>query len=315
MKKFMAGVSACMMIILTISVFVFQHTSQNNPYPSSQNDWQDKQSLQKNKEQPQTEQLRPVHAEDEISYSLQNDELNITFDKGETWKTVPIEINHLFEGEYNGSKQELIEGSYVLNEDWAAFLYSAGPNWDEKRILLTYSTDQGETWHDATVAERFTVMRFRKVDFLNETFGYVIISGGRTMSQESSHVFLTHDGGDSFEETTNSERTTLISDGGFVDERTGFLSFGVINPEKPDLYVTQDGGNCWNQATFHIPETYAEIFVSAEVPVKEEDHLSILVNQGPNGDYKGGNVKGKFISEDNGSTWQFQEEVIPDETE
>lgn len=43
--------------------------------------------------------------------------------------------------------------------------------------------------------------------------------------------------------------------------------------------------------------------------------MAVLVNQGPNGDYQGGNVEGKFISEDNGKTWEFTMEVPPSETE
>src|SRR5699024_7437302 len=92
-----------------------------------------------------------------------------------------------------------------------------------------------------------------------------------------------------------------------------FLSYGTINPEEPDLYVTQDAGESWERAKVDVPEKYDAIFVSAEVPVKEDDHLTILLNQGPNGDYEGGDVKGKFISDDNGKTWQFSEEVNPDD--
>ena len=62
-------------------------------------------------------------------------------------------------------------------------------------IVLIYSNDQGKTWEESLVTEPFPVMRFRKVDFLNENFGYIIISGDRPMSQEASHVFLTHVGG------------------------------------------------------------------------------------------------------------------------
>ncbi|NRG48323.1 oxidoreductase, partial [Bacillus sp. CRN 9] len=52
-----------------------------------------------------------------------------------------------------------------------------------------------------------------------------------------------------------------------------------------------------------------------EIPFKEGDHLAVLVNQGPNGDYDGGKVKGKFTSEDNGKTWDFAEEVKLNEAE
>ncbi|MFD1851685.1 WD40/YVTN/BNR-like repeat-containing protein [Oceanobacillus bengalensis] len=258
------------------------------------------------REQPQVAPLHPVN-NDSISYSLQNDELNITFNKGQDWVKVPVEKDLLFDGEYRGNKQTLIDDSYILTEDRAAFLYRQGA------VVLKNSLDQGKTWKDVIITESFPVLRFRKVDFLNEQFGYVIISGDRTMSQEYSAAFLTHDGGETWEQTADLPTTRLISDGGFVDERTGFLSYGTINPEEPDLYVTQDSGNTWYKAVFHIPEQYDRIFVQTEVPVKEEDHLSVMVNQGPNGDYEGGRVKGKFISKDNGLTWDFSEEVHPNE--
>ncbi|MEH6995778.1 hypothetical protein V7075_24270 [Neobacillus drentensis] len=96
---------------------------------------------------------------------------------------------------------------------------------------------------------------------------------------------------------------------------TGFLSFGILNPVEPDLYVTQDSGNSWSKANITIPVKYHEIFVIAEVPFQEDDHLTVLINQGPNGDYLGGKVKGKFITSDNGKTLAFSIEVLPNESE
>lgn len=264
---------------------------------------------QNENERPLAVPLQPIYVNDHMGYSLQNDELNITYDDGETWVTVPVKKDLLFEGEYNGNKQELIEHSYILTKDIAAFLYTEGPDWDQKQLLLTYSFDQGETWEKTVITENFAALRFRKVDFLNKNFGYVIVSGGRTMSQEYSTVFLTHDGGQTWSEADNSGVTRLIYDGGFVDDKTGFLSFGIINPEEPDFYVTQDGGNSWTKAIFQIPEEFKRIFAATEVPFQEDDYLAVLLNQGPNGDYKGGEVKGKFISRDNGKTWGYQQEV------
>ncbi|PAV27969.1 oxidoreductase [Virgibacillus profundi] len=316
MKKLVVSVASIMKIGLIIAIILYQKpTTITQLHPDQTIDEQENQESLNDAEKPKTELLQPIHIDDPITYSLQNDELNITFDKGSNWITVPVEKDQLFDGEYNGNKRELIEVSYVLTQNRAAFLYSDGMDWDNKRILLTYSLDQGKTWKESVVTKPFPAMRFRKVDFLNDKFGYVIISGGRTMSQEFSTVFLTHDGGESWEETTNSGVTRLISDGGFIDETTGFLSFGTINPEEPDLYVTQDAGNTWTEAKVNIPAEYKEIFVQAEVPVKEGGYLAVLINQGPNGDYKGGKVKGKFISKDNGKTWEFQVEVNPNETE
>lgn len=247
-------------------------------------------------------------------YSLQQDKVQITFDAGEHWKEVPVTQEQLFAGEYQGDEQELISESFVLNEKIAAFLYTENPHDDVSQIMLAYSLDEGANWEKAVVVDRSSPIRFRKIDFVDETFGYAILSSGRTMSQEYSVVYITKDGGETWEAVTEPPSTRMLAFGGFVDEATGFLSYGTINPDEPDVYMTQDGGANWQAATFHIPEKYERIFVQAEVPVKEGDLLKVLVNQGPNGDYEGGKVKGEFISEDNGLTWEFSKEVDLDET-
>jgi hypothetical protein len=248
--------------------------------------------------------LQPIYVDNSIGYSLQNNQLQITYNKGKDWIVVPVDKAQLFAGEYNGNEQELIENSYILTQNRATFLFSEGDH-----IKLIYSLNHGENWEHSVVREEYLPLRFRKVDYINESFGYVIISGDRTMSQEWSTVYLTNDGGKQWKETTHSGVTRLIYDGGFVDENTGFLSFGILNPVEPDLLVTQDGGNSWSAAAVIIPEKYHQIFVMAETPFKEEERLAVYINQGYNGDYEGGKVKGKFISNDNGKTWEFSMEV------
>lgn len=314
MKKMILSLSSFIMIVLMTATVIYYQDSKEMVHPILDQQFNIQNNQEMQNEQPSPEQLQPIDLEESITYTLQNDELNITFNQGNDWIRVPVEKDQLFGGEYNGNKQKLIEGSYILEEDRIGFLYSEGVEWDDQRITFLYSTDQGESWDQSIVKEPFAALRFRKIDFLNDQFGYVIISGYRTMSQEASYVFLTHDGGESWEETNNTEVTRLIADGGFIDERTGFLSFGTINPDQPDLHLTEDGGNTWSKADFIIPEEYQPVFVSAEVPEKVDDYLTVLVNQGPNGDYKGGRVKGKFVSNDNGHTWEFQEEVEPNET-
>ncbi len=252
---------------------------------------------------------QPLYADETVDYSLQNDEVNITFDKGENWLPIPIEKDALFNGEYSGNREELIENSYVLTENHAAFLYSEGASPEENSIKLIHSFDKGKSWEEVIIAEDYPPIRFRKVAFLNDRFGYIIISGDRTMSQERSSVFLTLDSGNTWKETNNSNVTRLVADGGFTDEQTGFLSFGILNPEQPELHVTQDGGATWNEAEIRIPNKYRKIFVIAEAPFKEGNQLAMLINQGPSGDYAGGEVKGKFLSKDNGKTWEFSTEV------
>lgn len=113
------------------------------------------------------------------------------------------------------------------------------------------------------------------------------------------------------EKTENPEQTLLAED---------TIDYSLQNDE---LNITFDKGENWTQvpiekdklfADVYVPKKYEKIFVSAETPVKEADHLAVLLNQGPNGDYQGGEVKGKFISGDNGKTWEFSEEAKPNET-
>nr|WP_249317060.1 sialidase family protein [Bacillus sp. FJAT-50079] len=293
---------------------IFYHqksTAITQPRPPQFGQISENSMIQKEQE---PEMLHPINNE-KVTYSLQNNELNISFDQGANWQVVPVKMDQLFGGEYQGNKQELITDSYLLTENVVAFLYVDGAEWENESVRMIYSKDQGATWKESVIADPFSHVRFRIIDFVNDRFGYAILSGDRTMSQEFSQVYVTNDGGEHWGPTTNSEITRLIAGGGFVDEETGFLSYGTINPEAPDLYVTQDGGKSWHEAMMYIPEKYKRIFVIAETPIKEGDHLAVLVNQGPNGDYAGGLVKGKFISTDHGATWEFAMEVQPDEME
>jgi hypothetical protein len=291
------GTVSLIMVGLTVVTFFFeQHselTATERNHPIEEQETQESVP-------PQQNPVQPIYIDDTIGYSLQNDQLQVTFNKGSDWVLVPVEKEKLYSGEYSGNKQELIENSFILTQNWAAFLYSEGNS-----LKLKYSINQGETWEDSVVTDQYPPIRFRKVEFLNDSFGYVIVSGDRTMSQEWTTVYITNDGGKQWKETSHSGVTRLIYDGGFVNENTGFLSFGILNPVEPNLYVTQDGGRSWSNASVSIPEKYHEIFVMAEVPFKEENHLAAFINQGPNGDYQGGKLKGKFTSNDNGNTWEF----------
>jgi len=311
MKNIILSLSMILLVVLMISTYIYQNQAtvslRTNQAQETQPD---------EMQQSESDILQPV-TDENISYSLQEDVLNLTYNDGAEWIEVPIEKEALFAGEYQENQEELIEGSFILTEDHAAFLYSEATEQgsDLVRVGVKETRDQGETWGDHVVVEEISPIRFRKLRFVNDTFGYVILSMGRTMSQEYSAVYVTEDGGENWRATTELPSTRMIGFGGFVDEMTGFLSYGTINPEEPDVYVTQDMGETWIQSEFQIPEEYERIFVQAEVPTKEADHLSVLVNQGPNGDYEGGHIKGEFISEDNGLNWEFLKEVEPNEAE
>ncbi|MEW4286891.1 WD40/YVTN/BNR-like repeat-containing protein [Rossellomorea marisflavi] len=304
MKKIIIGGCACLAGIgIGVGTYLFE-TAPSTHLPSKTETPQQQESPPGNGDTLQT-----VESNGPVGYAL-TDELHITYDEGRHWSRVPIGIEALFAGEYNGQENELIEQSFFLSEDLTAFLYVEGA--DDQRVKLLYSLEQGHTWNDTDIGGMIAP-RFRKVGFLNEDDGYVVYTGERTMSSEATKVYMTHDSGETWTEVSHPDHYRLLYDGNFIDEKTGFLSYGILNPEEPDLYVTQDGGQSWVPARIEIPDEYHLIFTTAETPYVEGNDLVLLVNQGSSGDYKGGKVKGKFISKDNGLSWSFQKEVDADE--
>jgi hypothetical protein len=244
-------------------------------------------------------------------YEIINEELKVTSDNGEHWLAVPVALTDLFDGAYSGSKQELIEGSYVITPERTAFVIG---DYDNVRILL--STDQGENWSEVPVGNLLPAIRMRLLGFTSEQNGYLILTGEKTMSWEANKIFKTNDGGKSWSEAGEVEEKRLITAGGFINDQLGFISFGSINvmdqPPRPSLYRTTDGGKSWAEIEVPIPAEYKGIFVEAEVPTFDGSQGTLLVNQGPSGDYQGGKVMAKYISQDDGATWTFANLVDPE---
>ncbi|WP_099159647.1 WD40/YVTN/BNR-like repeat-containing protein [Virgibacillus ndiopensis] len=249
---------------------------------------------------------------DKIRYEIVNNTLKVMYNNGADWTNVPVTTDELFGGEYNGSERQLIEGSYVISPERTAFVIGGD---QELRLLL--STDQGETWDEVTVTNQIIGVRMRQLGFTSAKDGYLIISSGRTMSSEGNSVYKTNDGGKSWNLAGSvKDEYSLVTGGGFVNDQLGFISFGAINVEdqqsRPQIYRTDDGGDSWEEIKIPIPEEYKGIFTVAEIPVFNGTHGTLLVNQGPNGDYLGGKVLAKFTSEDEGKTWSFASLVDPD---
>ncbi|AUJ26480.1 WD40/YVTN/BNR-like repeat-containing protein [Virgibacillus dokdonensis] len=307
MKAFLTSLSALMLVGLIIATIIYQQSNQTTLMMDT-----DETDHSEGGDPHENDNITDSLVTDQVvDHAIDNEKLFITYNKGENWIRVPIERDLLFAGDYNGRKDELIPQSYILTKERTVFLHPKG----DKDVAITYSLNKGESWNTSIIVDNYGVIRFRKIAFLNDDFGYAILSGNRTMSQEYSSVHLTFDGGKSWKKTSSPNISRLIADGGFVDERTGFLSYGTINPQEPQLYVTKDAGQTWKQAKVYVPDTYTLHFVIAETPEKNGNELTMLVRQGPNGDYKGGNVKGKFKSMDGGETWEFVSEVDPVETE
>src|SRR5699024_56472 len=94
-EKMILGVSSILMIALIIATIIYYPNSNEiiHPQLGQLHNAQDNQKSKNEPEQPQPEQLQPINMDDAITYTLQNNELNITYNKGHEWMKVPVEKN------------------------------------------------------------------------------------------------------------------------------------------------------------------------------------------------------------------------------
>ncbi|MFA9559013.1 WD40/YVTN/BNR-like repeat-containing protein [Evansella sp. AB-rgal1] len=243
------------------------------------------------------------------TYQLTDTALQVTYNNGETWTTVPVERDDLLEIDFRG---QLVKGSYVISEERTAFLLNR-----DRYLIVFLSEDMGKTWEEVVVPIYGEVGRLAILGFTSEQEGYLFVTGERTMSFEAHFIFKTDDGGKTWEPVNPVSYTNrMMTDGGFIMDQLGFVSFGEHRTEGeaiiPYFYRTENGGESWEPVDAPVPEEYAGYFIVAEIPTFQGDEGTLLVNQGPEGDYLGGKVLAKFTSEDQGKTWTFYGLVDPD---
>lgn len=187
-----------------------------------------------------------------------------------------------------------------------------------EKVIVIYSTDKGETWKESSVPGSFPSVSIRILGFTSKQNGYLIVTNDRTMSFEGHVVFKTTDGGKSWKQANSVQNVnSLVTDGGFINDRLGFISLGSKNEvgkqPHPYLFRTSDGGGTWGEVEVPIPAEYQGVFTVAQMPVFDGSQGTLLVNQGPSGDFQGGKVLAKFISIDDGLTWHFSNLVDPNQ--
>lgn len=250
-------------------------------------------------------------------YTIENEKLKVTYDNGKNWQNVPIKGDALFAGDYSGSKDTLIPGSFVITPAKTAFIIVKKVQHTEQ-VNIVFSNDKGKTWKQSIVPGTNPGVRFRKIGFTSQKNGYLIITCDRTMSFEAHSVFKTADGGKTWKEAATVHGVnSLVTDAGFINDQLGFISFGSKNEmdkqSQPFLFRTDDGGKTWSEVVVPIPPEYQGIFTVAEIPVFDGSQGTLLVNQGPTGDFQGGKVLARFISIDKGVTWHFANLADPDQ--
>jgi hypothetical protein len=250
----------------------------------------------------------------QYTYKIENGICYVSYDKGNTWKEVPVPLKTLTEvGDGRAYYNKLQENSYVITPEKTAFVYGGTR---ENSLMITYSEDKGSTWNTAEISKKLNSTRLKFCSFPTEAVGYVIATGDRTMSQEIQIIYKTTDKGVTWKEIGYGPSNWLLRYSGFVNENLGFMSYPKVQGAETNFYRTENGGKTFQPVFLPVVKqewmgSTFEPFIQPETPYVEEGQLFVLVGQGEQGDFKGGTVMAKYKSEDKGKTWYFVDLVEP----
>lgn len=281
------------------------------------------------------------------TYEIKNNTLYVTYD-GEKMITVPIDCSNLpmaassTTGEAEGvgttvSETELKEGSYQVSTSMTAFLYG-GKTVSGKKVPLTlcYSNDKGTNWITCEIDKIYTA-DFYYVKFLDEKNGVIVCGYDRNENvSEASKIYMTTDGGETWEQTGSGPTTNIMKGVIFIDENIGYFCYNYVEGMDSNLYVTRDAGQTFSKVVMEPQELdstaanssteaattngtvkpegdetetkleWSDVYKEAFVPIYDDNgNLTIYLTQGSNGVYNSGKTAARYQSTDKGLTWKY----------
>ncbi len=252
-----------------------------------------------------------IGSEEELfRYSISNQSLNVTYDGGKTWTTVPVDVSALL-ASVNG-RNTLVSGSYLISEDKTAFLFGGSRTGSSEQYELTviYSDDKGATWTSSQVADVDNVSA-AYLQFMSDKVGYVVYAHDKTDKGETVEIVKTEDGGETWKWSGKAPENKSVNDIGFVSESIGFVCYAGSDGNAGCMYITRDSGASFTRIV--LPEqplsgsddkSFYEVFVTYQVPELESGKLMARIYQSEGSFYKNG-AYAQFISTDYGQKWIF----------
>lgn len=156
-------------------------------------------------------------------------------------------------------------------------------------------------------------------NIISENEAYVVEVTGYSTGVEQWTIGKITDNGTKYKEM-NSFAIAPTSEIEFFEDGLGFLEKSdSIYSASSDLLVTRDSGETFDKIEFPEGEftlsdpegkAWEECYDYFYLPTREEDGtLTVLVSGGYEGGYNGGKTRAKYVSKDDGYTWEFVGEV------
>lgn len=235
---------------------------------------------------------------------IREEQVMVTYNGGDSWTPTPVPVRAM-----EGLEGRQMDSSGCYLSPQRSVLVSGG--FGEYPLTVWSSRDLGKSWDSVILAELPVEWDARKkqVGFFSESGGWLVAAGNRTMSWEEHRVFLTQDGGVSWQEVGNAleQESSLVTGASFASPQVGFLAFRLADNEQPFLLRTSDGGDSWQRVFLELPEEYEGYFrvvTSPEFLPTDPQTGMVLVEQDENGDLGYGR-KARFLTDDGGLSWRF----------
>ncbi|MDU5022069.1 MAG: hypothetical protein E6269_16130 [Clostridiales bacterium] len=123
------------------------------------------------------------------------------------------------------------------------------------------------------------------------------------MGKQYSYIYITTDGGKTFNEigNTNEVYPRIITGVGFLDEKIGFVGFRYENDNNPTVYRTEDSGSTWEKLDIKLPVEYISDYATPLKLKFEKDIIMLPVK------LRDSDKVINFISKDKGLTFEYSE--------
>lgn len=246
------------------------------------------------------------------NYQIKEDKLLVTYDGGEKWILVPVDIDYLLSGKT--LKTSLLKNSYYIGRDKTAFLYGGSVSGGQKvPLTVIFSSDKGSNWTSTLVSDISNV-NYWYVNFIDENEGFIVVGFERAGKTEKNMVFRTGDGGESWFSTGIGSEDGIIRDAVFLDYNKSYIVYEYSEGMETNLYKSTDGGVTYEPVIlgpqqFEDSNTkldWNQVYKDYQIPYFDSNGiLNLIIKQGSNGDYNGGDTVAKYQSSDNGSTWKY----------
>lgn len=263
-------------------------------------------------------------------YEIKNSTLSVTYDGGEKYTTVPVDVSNLLMAD--DSETELKRGSYFISTTKTAFVYGGKTSGSDKiPVTLMYTNDMGANWITCEI-EKIYNATYYYVEFFDENSGVLVVGYDKNEQQQSSRIYSTSDGGETWNTVGTGPATNIIKGVKYIDEMVGFFCYEYVDGMDSNLYMTSDSGKTFSKIILEEQELdstasdsassgqeqgagsssqdtrlkWSDVYKDALVPIYGSDGvITVYLTQGKNGVYNSGKTAAMYQSADKGATFKY----------